>query len=232
MKNELQKKFKEVIFLYKLWFHYKKSKLSDLRLPKSSDHLYVDGFPRSGNSYVDYFLRNFHPHLDYSHHLHTIAGIKIAIKKGTTPIILIRNPLDVVASFSIMKSYYNKGSLSDNNLIINIINEYIDYYQFVFDNFNKLKILPFTKIMNIEELNDFFCNNLSNINKGYSVEELKAFHENFVKMQSEKPSDRTSTPNEKRNSKKKIIKERILNLDSYKKANTLYLKILFEGESK
>jgi hypothetical protein len=232
MKNELQKKFKEVVFLYKLWFNYNKSKLSGIRLPKNSDHLYIDGFPRSGNSYAVYFLKNFYPNLDFSHHLHTIAGIKIAIKKGLNPIILIRNPIDTVASHSIMKSYYSKGSLSDNSLIVNISETYINYYQFVYNNLEKLTILPFTKIRNLEALAVFFINNISNIDKRYSVDELDAFHEKFIKMQSAKPSDRTSMPNDERNSKKELVKERILKLESYKKANSLYLKIVLESESK
>lgn len=227
MKNKLKKKFKENVFLYKLWFYYNKSKIPKLRLPKTSDDFYIDGFPRSGNSYTDYFLRNFHPHLEYSHHLHTIAGIKIALKNGITPFILLRNPLDVIASNSIMKSHYNKDSLE-----VHISNAYIDYYQFVYDNLDKIYILPFTIIKNPETLNKFFNKNINSIKKNYSVDELNNFHEYFIEMQSEKPSSVTSTPNDIRNYKKKIIKEKILKHASYKKANELYLKLLFKSENK
>jgi hypothetical protein len=231
MKNELQKMFKKVVFLYKLWFNYNKSKFPKLRLPESSDHLYIDGFPRSGNSYVVYFFKNFYPNLEFSHHLHTIAGIKIAIKKGVTPIILIRNPLDTVASYSIMKSYYNKGSLIDNSLIVAISDAYIDYYQFVYNNLDKVTILPFTTIKNLEALELFFSS-ISYINMRYSINELKTFKDKFFKMQAGKPSYITSTPNDQRNKKKKLLKEKIVKLDSYKKANSLYLKIILESESK
>lgn len=232
MKNGLKKKFKEIVLLYKLWFYFNKPKFPKLKLPKYNDQFYIDGFPRSGNSYVDYFFRNFHPHLEYSHHLHTVAGIKIAIKRGIPLFILLRNPLDVIASYSIMRAYDNKGDLSDNSLLVNISNEYINYYQFVYDNLDKIYILPHTIIINIEALNNYFNKNIINIKKDYSVDELNNFHEHFVRMQSEKPSLVTSMPNDERNNKKKLVKEKILKLDSYKKANTLYLKLLSESESK
>lgn len=129
-----------------------------------------------------------------------------------------------------MKSYYNKGSLIDNSLIVAISDAYIDYYQFVYNNLDKLIILPFANIKNLEALEFFFNNNISYVSKRYSINELKTFQDKFVKMQVAKPSDVSSMPNDQKNNKKDLLKEKIVKLDSYKKANSLYLKIISESK--
>lgn len=226
MKSQIKEKIKESTILYKIWYSINKKKLSrNIRLPKANDDYYIDGFPRSGNTYVTGYLNKFYPNINYAHHLHTIAALKIALKKDVEPIILIRNPLDSVASLSIMKSYYQKGNLEDEDFLNEILNAYIRYYYYVLKNKESIEILPFNKIKNTESLKYFFQKIFSKEVKTISTKELNEFDLNIRKHQRKKPNERTSTPNIEREKIKNSIKEKILKLEEYKTALSLFKKL-------
>lgn len=66
--------------LYKIWFYLKSSKPMT-SLPNKKNLFFLTGYPRSGNSYFTNLLKYLNPKLNFSSHLHTIASIKIALKK-------------------------------------------------------------------------------------------------------------------------------------------------------
>jgi hypothetical protein len=173
---QLKKLFKIEPKLYRLWFWVNKHRLSDsLRLPKSTDDFYFDGFPRSGNTYVVSFLKRFYSDCQFSHHLHTVASLKIALSRNLESIILLRNPSDTVASLCIMQSYYGKGTLQEDKFLNNILDEYIIYYDFVLENIYSLRILPFQSIINIEDLPKSLSSISSTFNRIIPKKDLISF---------------------------------------------------------
>lgn len=226
MKSQVKNRIKKSTVLYKIWFYINKKRLSkNIRLPKANDDYYIDGFPRSGNTYVMGYLNKFYPNVSYAHHLHTVAALKIALNINVKTIILIRHPLDSVASLSIMKSYYQKGDIEDEDFLNEMLKSYIKYYDYVLKNDESIVILPFKKIKNLESLRDFFQNIFSQKVKKISKEELNEFDLEIKKHQKKKPKERTSTPNKKREEIKNYIKGKILKLEEYKTALSLFKQL-------
>ena len=93
------------VILYKIYFFLIRSRIGNkVYLPNSSDDLYVDGFPRSGNTYLVGMINNvFKKELKLgSHHLHSIAGLKMAIKFKLKIFVLVREPTQAITSFLII----------------------------------------------------------------------------------------------------------------------------------
>ena len=67
-------------------------------LARSDTELCVDGFPRSGNSFLVAAIQRWNPDLRLSHHTHLAGNIKFAVKHDIPTVILLRKPVDAVAS--------------------------------------------------------------------------------------------------------------------------------------
>jgi len=210
MKSLIKSQFKSNPFFYRIWLFIKQKgqkQLLKLRLPQVGDDFYIDGYPRSGNTFCTGYLNWIVPKKNYAHHLHNIAPIKIALSKNIKTIILFRNPKDTIASYAIMQDYYGRGLKADKDFLYEILQNYIFYYQFVLNSKNRIKILSFEIIIDIEKLHDFFTKELSVQNK--NKDELEGFVTRFKDNQKRKPSQRTSAPNKERQ-KMKIQVEQII----------------------
>jgi hypothetical protein len=65
----------------------------------SDTDLVVEGFPRSGNTFVYFALQMSQPKpLKLAHHFHAPAQIMAAVRWGRPAMVIIRNPLDAVCS--------------------------------------------------------------------------------------------------------------------------------------
>jgi hypothetical protein len=82
-------------------------------------------------------------------HLHTIAAVKLAFKNDLNTFIIIRNPQDAVLSFLYTKINRNAGPLkSDRTTLLNeLLQEWIEYYSFVYRHINKLTIIQFSEVI-------------------------------------------------------------------------------------
>ena len=127
---KLKQIFKKKPFFYKIWFELK-MKGGKLFLPQKTHDFFLDGFERSGNSYLVALLNyNFGKELKFSHHLHNIAPIKIAMSLSLDIWVAIRKPEKTIASFAIMRKYY--GNTKDTDALLGeILNDWIEYYDFV-----------------------------------------------------------------------------------------------------
>jgi hypothetical protein len=147
--------------LYKLWF--KKCGKSKLKLPNRKDSFYFAGYPRSGNTYFTKLISAVLPELIFSHHLHTVGAIKLAFQSKLPVLIIIREPLESVASLYIMN---NKGSSLNVELIDKYIEDYVEYHTFVFDNRSIIKIVEFEKLIKKPQL---ILDSLKNLDRGQYI---------------------------------------------------------------
>lgn len=64
--------------------------------------LVVEGFPRSGNTFLsDFLLVTQSPSFRFAHHTHLIENVMLGIDNNLPAVVIMRNPLDAIASFVI-----------------------------------------------------------------------------------------------------------------------------------
>jgi hypothetical protein len=219
----IQKYFKSIPLLYKFWFKINNNKLI---LPGKSVSLYFDGYPRSGNTYFTNILIELYPNLKFSHHLHTISPIKLAIKNKIPVIIIIRDPLECIASLYVMKSPNN---LQDRKLLNRLIYDYIEYFNFIllkkkiitFVSFNKVIKNPKTFIDILAKTNTSIVNQ-SDYQKLHDILQNKSLQLKQKNMTEDHATKYSSTPNEIRTSLKKIINEKIMKHPKINEAIALF----------
>lgn len=129
-----------------------------LRAWKNSE-LVVEAFPRSANTTSMYAL--FHAQGDsfkVGHHLHVAAHVKYAASHGIPCLVIIRNPLDCVASRMVMKKGGDPRA---------IVLDYIDFYKTVERLINSVIIVDFEDVVSeglggaIGDVNMKFATNFS-----------------------------------------------------------------------
>jgi hypothetical protein len=116
--------------------------------------LLIEGFPRSGNTFArNAFLHACNNQCVLSSHLHFIANVKRAIQLNKPVLILIRNPIDAVASYLI---YEGDGFSAEQAM-----REYIDFYSYVLRCRDHVVLATFTEVTEsfdrvIERINHHF----------------------------------------------------------------------------
>lgn len=96
---------KQNIFLYRLWFYlYRKNRGVKISFFGADTSLYVDGYPRSGNTFLVHLIKNIFPGINMVHHFHAIAPIKIALSRNIPTYILARAPSEAISS-NYLKEY-------------------------------------------------------------------------------------------------------------------------------
>ncbi len=73
------------------------------RAVRRSTKVCIEGYPRSANSYALLAFRRWNPGLRVANHLHTPLQITRAVKLGIPCAVLIRPPVDAVASVLVME---------------------------------------------------------------------------------------------------------------------------------
>ena len=68
-------------------------------------HLVIEGFPRSGNTFAREAVIEANPGLHVASHLHRAAHVIRAVDLGIPTLVLVRDPVDAVASFVFMNEY-------------------------------------------------------------------------------------------------------------------------------
>jgi len=142
---------KENKYLFWLWFTvYRKNKGTKISYINKDTNIYIDGYPRSGNTFFIHLVKELFPFINSVHHLHAIAPLKIAMNKGIPIIILLREPQEAIAS-NYLKKYSLKKSVLPENLNVSLINdltkEYIDYYYFI-EKISGVNIFDFVSFIN------------------------------------------------------------------------------------
>lgn len=99
---------------------------------RSTNSLRVEGFPRSGSTFLYGVLKNSFPDLEMPYFDHSTARLKLP-----NTIISIRHPLESIPSFFV----YLK--LDDMNLVSNY---FCRYYKTILNNIDHLNIIDFNEL--------------------------------------------------------------------------------------
>lgn len=105
MLNEFKWRLKSL--LSEVLPHYIFSRISRRKnLFVSINHdVLIEGFPRSGNTYLVALLQYYWPgEFKVAHHRHEVGQLRYAARKSIPTIVVIREPLDSIASFVIREN--------------------------------------------------------------------------------------------------------------------------------
>ena len=111
--------------------------------------LYIDGYPRSGNTFLVHLCRRLFPDITIASHLHKIAPIRFMLRKGVRVLITFRDPLESVSSNYLMYFSSRNGDMPDkisNRVLRLLLNDYIEYYSFVLKHRENLSLVSFRRL--------------------------------------------------------------------------------------
>ena len=126
--GKLRRRFLTEPLLYQAYVRASR-KTGRAALPQRGDHVYIDGYPRSANTYTVNLIRHFFPDVKMAHHLHTVAALKIALKLGVPSVVLIRPPLEAVASYAYRRHHRPEREVISDALLDRLIDDYVLYYR-------------------------------------------------------------------------------------------------------
>lgn len=167
-------------------------------LVNSKREICIEGYPRSANSFVFHSLMIINPYIKIAGHTHTIANIKSAFKYNIPVYILIRKPIDAIASYIFRRTQLTNKKTK--RIIFFAIEDYRQFYEFVLKNKDKIKILYFEEIINKPEN---ILNNIKQIEmpdpKSINFEKVsKQSFEIIQSFKSQKEFKKSSIPDKRR----------------------------------
>ena len=190
---------------YRFWLRRHSWKIGKpKKLPETTDSLYLDGYPRSGNTYFTALVRELEPQVKFADHLHVVAPIKIALGLKIPTFILMRNPDDAILSYMVHIKQFGvksaKINLNVNELAGQLISDWLRYYRFVDSQFSRLTVVlseagfkdPLGTIENVFEL--------AGVRKDpYRSAKFENAHRQFTTRDVTKAQGSTSYPSAERN---------------------------------
>ncbi len=103
----------------------------------------IEAFPRSSNSFAVRLFQQANPEIEYdeiAHHSHIISNVKQAVHWEIPSLIIVRDPLDAIASN--MLAY---GDTSDEMLRI-LCRKYLDFYEWIAEQPDRVVVVRFEDI--------------------------------------------------------------------------------------
>ncbi|MGB8698760.1 MAG: hypothetical protein WCD18_05025 [Thermosynechococcaceae cyanobacterium] len=131
-------------------------KLKDWMVYPNTD-ICIEGFPRSGNSFVHQAFQLFNPKAKVAHHIHVPMQVMKAIQYSIPAVVIIRNPLHATGSSLLSHPHL------DSDLILK---NYINFYK---------KLMPFRSqffSVSFEDATQNFPNLVMSVNQIYRTEFL------------------------------------------------------------
>ena len=204
-------------------------KIKKFFINKNTD-LVIEGFPRSGNSFLEAFFKILNKNIIWAHHTHRVAQVKRGSKKNLPVILLIRDPSEATKS----AYFFYKKKLSYNFLI----KEYIGFYESLIIYKKNTIVLDFKKINNLKKILKYLQTNFDSLpefdkkinNKNLKKKAIKKLI-NFSKTRHHRTFSESYINNNSTisvNRKKFVIEQNILkdraNIKLLKKAKQIYQK--------
>ena len=131
------------------------------RLVNSSTLLTIEGFPRSGNSYMCKLVKVGNPSIRYkiANHMHHPMNIIASVENSIKTVCMIREPRDVIIANVAHILYVNKTCLSSGSILNqspvplfeDLLNHYLWYYNSLSMYSNKILFIPLVNLINNEE---------------------------------------------------------------------------------
>ena len=224
--------FKESPVLFRIWYHlYRRWNGVAIDFFGPTTALYLDGYPRSGNTFSIFLVQNIWPDLPLIHHFHAIAPIKIALGQQIPVIILIRDPAEAISSYYLKYLILSgKSSIEqklDKLLLQRLVQDYLHYYKWIFEHRYQLNIVEFRQLVSKPELLMQAVNRL--LPNTYKLPESTVLEQtNLIKNREFGSKDilGSSRPNEQKELVKSIIKDALNSIEKYGSCITVYNKIL------
>lgn len=149
MKKRIRHIMGRNIFLWDLWFKAFHKKKIEKKFFRKESKFYIGGFQRSGNTYAAHILRKLlGKDLHFVSHLHKSAVLKKALKIGMPTFVIVRNPLDAVASQYL--KHFERGELpaqTDLKVLNKYLEDYYWYHRDVSNLYDDLHIIPFEELI-------------------------------------------------------------------------------------
>ncbi|MFW6121333.1 MAG: hypothetical protein ACOC80_10615 [Petrotogales bacterium] len=188
--------------------------------PSKKTDIHVTGYPRSGNTFALYLLKQLLPNLNIATHIHATSSIKSALHHNVPVIVLLRDPEECIPSAIIKR----KSSSLRRDLFA--IQEYNLYYKYVEKNLNRICVLEFSQIVNNWRI---FIDTVCDItgNKKLSSREISNAVETVMKkLKADKrpPAQNTWASPQKQTMKLEVLK-RIVDLQEFTKAQNLFNRL-------
>lgn len=137
-------RYRRLILLFRLYAWLRNRNIS---VTSKKSKIVIDGFPRSGNTFLYALFVDVFRISPVAHHIHSESQINLGVKLKKPIIIFVRNPLDSVISLVIRnQSVPLKVGLEDylrfhKNLLRHINNEACEMYIWNFDDINHIDSL-------------------------------------------------------------------------------------------
>lgn len=171
----------------------------------------VEGYPRSSNTFtVDFLsllLKRAGKAAHIAHHTHDVTNLLLGLKMGVPAVVLLRNPVDAVASFMI---YSNLG-------VEEAVTRYVDFYRPLLSVRKRTLIVPFEVLTGdfnlfVTALNERFGMTLplseDMTTDSAKVKEVEA--ERGKKIYAEEDyASRVAVPNEERKAKAESVRTEV-----------------------
>lgn len=224
----MKKLFKSNTFLFKLWFHfYRKKRGLKPSYFNEKTKFYLDGYPRSGNTFAVSLTSGVCGRESIVHHLHAIAPIKIALKKKIPVFILIRDPKEAITSYYLKTYSLNHETIPKEinyDLLKNLTVEYSNYYDFVVKNKFNLETIFFKDLIS-DPLNFISKINSKVYNDNLKLDsfQIDSLLDNYSGA---KDTLGSSKPNKVKEKHKTMLKYVLFELDEYERAKTSYNNIV------
>ena len=106
------------------------------RLAGRDSDFCLEGYPSSGNSYLYTVLMHLKGDLEIASHSHSVANIKAALARGLPSAVVIRHPVDAIASRMARFGGDVDGCVA----------EYLSFYGYVERERQRLLLLPFSLV--------------------------------------------------------------------------------------
>jgi hypothetical protein len=115
--------------------------------------LFVDGYPRSGNTFLRFLIGELWPSMEFVHHFHAIAPLKIAFNRHIPSFVPFRDPAQSISS-NYLKAFALRGYTSarqirmDTRFLRELSKSYADYYLLISKNTDHLSLIHFESLIN------------------------------------------------------------------------------------
>ncbi|MCG7899546.1 MAG: hypothetical protein JAY85_13955 [Candidatus Thiodiazotropha weberae] len=163
------------VIKYRLWMYlgsnrpglkvlgiYNKIANKNISITTGNTDIVIEGFPRSANTYVAASIMVLNgDKLNIARHVHGSAQLILGIEKGIPAVLLIRNPVDAIASLKLRSPYLPSRV---------IIQNYIEFHKQLESYIDKLILIDFKDATNnivsiVEYLDDYYNLSLKIPNK-------------------------------------------------------------------
>lgn len=180
----------------------------------------IEGFPRSGNTFVTRTFREWNPEVPVAHHTHLPGQLSAAARRGLPAALLVRRPLDAVASLLV----FAEGGLSPRAAV----RAYVDFHRPLIPILESLVVCPFERVVDdsayvVRSLNGRFGTDFHALTlEGHEREELLARIARMQRRRGHADLTSTSVPNELRAKRQRLARERVAAERELAKADELY----------